>query len=247
MTKTKIFISTLRGEGRAVEHEPELELLRKWTHDAYEIRREFGMGSGVDRARNAHVALARKWEADVFFSIDSGVVFRPGDAVQMIETGLEVVGAGYPRCELAWSSIAEAAEAGCPGELLREVATTLIVTLKTPFVVKTIGGGRYYEALSLGTAFLCIRMQAIERYIEAYREEIEYESNYPPFDETHHAVFMGEVKERRYLTEDYAFCRRYRALGPIWAYAGARVSRRGPMLFEGSLETQLLHRGEDGR
>jgi hypothetical protein len=243
----KIFISTLVGEGRSVEHDRAIDVLRFERAHGWDIRREFGMGSGVDRARNAHVAMARRWEADVFVSIDSGVVFRPDDLIEMIGSGLDVVGAGYPRCEFVWSSIEEAAMSGCPAELLREVATTLIVTLKTPIVPTLVKGARYYEALSLGTAFLSVRRTALERYIEAYRSEIEYETDYPPFGETHHAVFMGEVKERRYLTEDFAFSRRYRALGPIYAYGGARVARRGQMLFEGSLETQMRHRGEDGR
>jgi len=68
----------------------------------------------------------------------------------------------------------------------------------------------------VGTGFLCISRAAIEKIISADGDKISYIQDWPPYRKEH-AFFRQEVREvggkRRFMTEDWNFCFRWRELG----------------------------------
>ena len=72
------------------------------------------------------------------------------------------------------------------------------------------------EVGCIGTGFMCIARRAFERIIEADGVKIRYRQDWPPYREEF-AFWRQTVRDvngkRRFLTEDWNFCYRYRELG----------------------------------
>jgi hypothetical protein len=90
------------------------------------------------------------------------------------------------------------------------------------------------EVAYVGTGFMLVRREALQRVVAAHPEltaDLEEEGRTAMVFEP---MIEGETGE--YLSEDYAFCRRFRDLGgEVWADVAARFVHVGPHAFAGSL------------
>ncbi len=160
------------------------------------------MASGIERGRNICVALMRAKAPDAshFMFIDSDIAFNPRDITHMMLSGLDVVGGAYPKKHVNWKTVGEAARAGAPDEMLPEIANDFVVNApeatRLKGVVDPHTGARYAEVDHLGTGFLMIRAEALTKYIEHYRAELEYATNYEPRGTVHHMVFAHQIDPR---------------------------------------------------
>jgi hypothetical protein len=162
-------------------------------------------GAGVARARNNMAAEFLQSSADYYFAIDSDITFDP----EMIA---RVVGHCRPLCcapyalkqaKLQWCANA------LPGESLDE----------------STGLQRMRDS---GTGFMCIHRSVFEAMIAAH-PEIEYDEDLSDSRGARRWDFfsMGVVS-RRYLTEDWYFCHRARALGfAVWMDCTFHVKHEG--------------------
>lgn len=92
-----------------------------------------------------------------------------------------------------------------------------------------------------GTGFMLIAREALEKMVDAYAD-LGYagmhaftEGRRP--NRTHYALFdcLIEPSQRVYLSEDYAFCWRWRQLGgKIWLDTVGRLTHTGPHDFQGN-------------
>lgn len=153
------------------------------------------MTSGVDRARNISIELARTTDCTHFMFIDSDLAFDPADVLAMLATGFDVVGGAYPKKHINWRAVVEAVKAGKTAEELPEYANDFVGNAKGRELAGSVdptSGARYLEVEELGTGFLMLRRGAIERYIERWRDEIAYLTDYEPRGVVHHMVFACE-------------------------------------------------------
>jgi hypothetical protein len=79
-----------------------------------------------------------------------------------------------------------------------------------------VGASGLQEVACVGTGFLCIAKWTFEKILATDRKQIRYFQDWPPYREEF-AFWRQEVREvdgkRRFLTEDWNFCYRWRELG----------------------------------
>src|SRR5262249_1363096 len=97
-----------------------------------------------------------------------------------------------------------------------------------------------------GAGFLLIKREAILALAERF-PETKYSAAHnftdPPPSDNHYALFdcMIEPETREYLSEDFAFCRRWRSIGgKIWLDADSRLIHIGPREFRGAAGARYL-------
>jgi hypothetical protein len=205
----------------------------------------------IPRARNDCAAEFLKTECTHLLFIDADVGFRPEDVLHLVGSGLDVVAGVYPHKRINWPSLALAAASGTPVEGLPQAAAQFVVGLKEEdvarnhFPILDVRGQLYMEVRDAPTGFMCIRRQALTRLIDAFGDSIRYEcADAGTRGEVRYDFFAAgpetdpdDPKKRRYLSEDYMFCRRWqKAGGKVYVFLGAQLSHTGPHTFVGSLE-----------
>lgn len=102
----------------------------------------------------------------------------------------------------------------------------------------------FCEVYATTTGFMCIKRHVIEDMIEKHPEWNYTPDNLPPATRSpyHWAIFenMIDPQSRRYLTEDYAFCWRWRKMGgKIYADTQSQLNHMGQHVFKGDLTAKL--------
>jgi len=84
-----------------------------------------------------------------------------------------------------------------------------------------------------GTGFMCIQRSAMERMIEAHPETAYRSDHSAHLNKPRYALFDCAIVDGRYLSEDYLFCHRWRALGgTVQAdVASARLGHMGSYIY----------------
>ena len=204
----------------------------------------------VPRARNDCAAEFLKTDCTHLLFIDADVGFRPEDVVHLVGSGLALVAGVYPRKRINWPSVAEAARRGDPPERLTQAAAHFVVGLKEEdvaanrFSVIEVNGRRYVEVHDAPTGFMCIRRDVLTRLIDAFGDEMRYVSDDEagPREVRHDFFAAGpdpdpvDPARRRYLSEDYMFCRRWQKLGgKAYVALSAELTHTGQLTFAGNL------------
>ena len=175
------------------------------------VRISFGWSCdpSVERARNVLTANFLATDCTHLLFIDSDIAFSPRDVARIVSHDEEVVGGIYPLktmdrevqwCgnQLGMAPDAAAVEGG-PGTM--------------PGAVRPDG---LQEVGCIGTGFLCIARSVFEKMMEMDGGKIRYEQDWPPHRQEF-AFWRQTVREvngrRRFLTEDWNFCYRWRELG----------------------------------
>jgi len=207
--KPHLFVAVLAGGGRvAWTHGPFTHELRSiCAINGIDLTIQYDPGTGVDRARNK---LASRIVDDESFThmlqLDDDIVAKPHDIVKMVRTGLDVVSGIYPRKTIEWAQVADAVKRGVPVEELEDYSCSFIfnqiVDNEGRANARDFGHlGTFVEVEEVGTGCLMVTREALLRYIEHYRERIEYVTDYAPRDRVHHNVFLcqndpGAERER---------------------------------------------------
>jgi hypothetical protein len=194
----------------------------------------------VTRARNTLAArfLANPANTHLMF-IDADVEWTPDAVLALLAADQDVVGGAYPMKTLNWPAMAEAARRGGGTADLQRWSSVYVVNFETtPPPDQDLVPVR-----DLGTGFLMIRRQVLERLAEAHPElryvnppQVQRERDVPAVA---HALFdtMIEPATGLYLSEDYAFCRRWQAQGGrIWLDRRIRLAHVGTHRFDGNVE-----------
>ncbi len=176
------------------------------------VRISFGWSCdpSVERARNVLTANFLASDCTHLLFIDSDIAFSPRDVQRIISHDEDVVGGIYPLKtmdrDVKWCgnqlALGQNAPPGTPQDTTPDAGTVLADGLQ--------------EVGCIGTGFLCIARQAFERMLEADGEKIRYYQDWTPYREEF-AFWRQTVREvngrKRFLTEDWNFCYRYRELG----------------------------------
>jgi hypothetical protein len=194
----------------------------------------------VHRARNLAVArFYQKTEATHFLFIDADIHFDPESVMRLIKSGHEVAVACYPKKCVMWDAVDEHLKGGGTGKDLSRVAASLVMNFK--FQNTQILNG-FAEVLDGPTGFMLIKRDVFTKMHEKY-PELECVNDHQNRDlEKYIAVFdcMIDPESRRYLSEDYAFCRRWQQMGgKIYADCMTVLGHVGNIRFIGSLEERL--------
>jgi len=193
----------------------------------------------VHRARNVSIGrFMQKTDADYFMFIDADVEFDAQSVLRLLRSGHEVSVAVYPKKVVMWDQAREAVENGDERNM----------ALLSSSLVANIGATRrsvvngFVEVLDGPTGFMMISREALTKMHEHYPElNCKNDHQNRDFDE-YCALFdcMIDPESKRYLSEDYAFCRRWQQMGgKIYADCNTTLGHVGNLPFSGCLNDRL--------
>lgn len=217
------------------------ELWRRGLSATIEIRPGDSL---VTRARNEATAgfLANSAATHLFW-IDSDVGFTADQVFRLLLADLDVVAGAYPIKRFEWP-------AQLPAGTTRAVfnASCLRYPVNaangSEAMSTSIDGDGFMEVSEAPTGFMVIKRGVFLRMMREL-PDLQYTPDGPP-TLPHRDLFyrffdvLVEPDTGRYLSEDYAFCRRWRDLGgKVFVDARAKLSHQGVYLYEGDFGETL--------
>ena len=206
--------------------------------DGYDVTLALlGQDALITRSRNTLLAhfIASDVATHILF-VDSDISFDPSVVRRLLAARKEVIAASYPLKSLYWDDQSEQRmRAGEPADTaaLRYVGE---LCRQSPLP----RDGDFAPATYVGTGFMLISRGAISCMIDAYPEtrynnihaygaaRSGVSSSYALFD------CMIDPETQTYLSEDFTFCHRWRAVGgQIWLDTRSRITHTGPTDFHG--------------
>jgi len=204
----------------------------------------------VTRARNNCVAqfLANPQWTHLFW-IDADIGFSAEAAFRLLRSGYDIAAGVYPLKRENWP--AEGLAEGTTRQRFEATFTRYTVNAKAS---STSGAGAqidlevqpdgFMKMTEAPTGFMAIKRNVFERLIASYPD-----LNYVPdcIGEAdlglHYRFFdvMVDPETRRYLSEDYGFCRLWSGLGEsIYIDANSNLTHQGAKTYSGDFATSLL-------
>ena len=194
----------------------------------------------VQRARNVAVGrFMQKTKADYFMFIDADVHFDPESVIRLIKSGHELSVACYPKKFIDWNQAAESVKNG-DDRNMSMLSSSLVVNFGAQ-KVEVING--FAPVLDGPTGFMLIKRCVFEKMEKQY-PELNCMNDHQNRDfDTYNAIFdcMIDPVSKRYLSEDYAFCRRWQQMGgKIYADTATTLGHVGNLPFSGQLSERLI-------
>jgi len=175
--------------------------------------------------------------------VDADIGFVPEQVFRLIESGADVVAGVYPIKRVNWDKAKRALEANRPN--LKAASLDYVLEIDDPDHVVVVNG--FTRVRYAGTGFLMIRRHVLERMcahpdyasLQFFREHSHDALAGSP---NRFALFecMIEPSTGTYLSEDFAFCKRWTDIGgEIWADLHSRLDHVGPSVFYGDVASQF--------
>jgi hypothetical protein len=211
----------------------------------------------VTRGRNTLVSFfMENPSATHLFFIDADIEFNPEDILRMIAYDKPIVVGAYPKKAINWHSIISAARAdeSETEETIEGHSSNYVVNFdfvtdkdgnKTPAVQIEDNLVKLKDA---GTGFMCIRKDVIQQMFDKHPEykyvnDINVDQKFEPFM---YALFdtVIDPDSRRYLSEDYMFCRTWQNMGgTVYLDPRTALNHVGHYTFRGNI--RKLFTGEN--
>lgn len=198
----------------------------------------------VTRARNVLVAYFLQSNFTRLMFIDADIEFQVEDVIKLIAHNKDVVVGAYPKKGVNWQRIRESVRAKNDNYDDRQIAA-----FGSDYAInfKFINRDQKQIAIENGlirlhdgaTGFMMIKREVIDRMIKQY-PELKYNNdlNTPPELNPHFYAFfdtMIDPKDKRYLSEDYTFSRRWQEMGgEIWLDPSISLNHYGSFNFQGN-------------
>ena len=195
----------------------------------------------ITRARNELARVFLESGHDYLMFIDADIGFD-ANAVAMLLAGDRDIACGiYPKKEVNWDSVKKAAREGKND--LHDHAGAFVFNMVGSGDVETDPEG-FIEVRHGGTGFMLIKRGVLEQMVEAYPEtryvrdmtSLKTDGSVDRTTDTQYALFDGSIDEesKRYLSEDYTFCRRWQKIGgKIWTDPEIVLNHVGSHVFRG--------------
>jgi hypothetical protein len=193
----------------------------------------------VHRARNVAVGrFMQETDADLFLFIDADIDFDPESVLRLIKGEHDVSCAVYPKKCIMWDQVYKALEEGDERNP-NMLASSLVLN----FGAKTrpVQNG-FIEILDGPTGFMMIKRSVFKAMEEKFPELWCQNDHQNRTFSQYHACFdcLIDPESKRYLSEDYAFCRRYQQMdGKIFADVQSTLGHVGNLPFSGCLNDRL--------
>ena len=180
----------------------------------------------ITRGRNTLVSFFMEHpDATHLFFIDADIEFDPNDLLRMVAYDRPITVGAYPKKAINWQSIIEAARRNDEEttETIEGHSSNYVVNFE--FVTDEDGNPQNHIQIrdnliklkDAGTGFMCIQRDVIQKMFDAH-PELKYANDInvdQKFEKHMYALFdtMIDPESRRYLSEDYTFCRLWQQMG----------------------------------
>ena len=205
-----------------------------------------GNESLVQRARCLLAErFAKATDATHLLFIDADIGFSPDAVINLIEADKAVASCVYPKKNINWGLLARKVnDDGGSKEPLRQMGLDFNINLRN--ARSSVKNG-FLSVLDTATGFLLIKREVIETMKEHYRDSLFAVNDIHGISnvENYVAIFdcMIDPDTRRYLSEDYAFCRRWQQMDPkneIWIDVRTPLSHTGSAFFTADVRKSAL-------
>jgi hypothetical protein len=194
----------------------------------------------IPRARNILTAMfLEDSTATHLMFIDADIEFEPDSVIRMLALDKDIVAGAYPKKTINWGQVESAVKADKSNISTygAEYAINLKIDPETKKVRTTMGA---LEVLDASTGFMLVKRRVFEKMTESY-PELHYKNDSSidgRYNKYCYALWdtMIDPTDRRYLSEDYTFCRRWQNLGgEIWVDPNTKLNHVGSYTYEGDL------------
>ena len=201
----------------------------------------------VSRARCHMVAyMMANPDATHLMFIDADINFDCLDILHMLQHDKDIIVGAYPKKDVNWNMIKQSAkqDPDIKIEDLKHLGANYALNYEftydennSPKVMTEKGLIKLKDA---ATGFMLIKREVFERMIAHYPElYFQNDLNLDPEHEKWTYLFfdvMHEKETQRYLSEDYAFCRRWQAMGgEVWLDPLVKLDHIGHYTFSGNV------------
>jgi hypothetical protein len=202
----------------------------------------------ITRGRNKMVIKFLDEGFTHLFWIDSDIGFTPQSVFRLLLADRDVAAGIYPMKSVVWPQT-------MPAGMTREEYE--IRYTEYPFnpighgaepVGAYADGDGFVEVAEAPTGFMVIKRGVFDKLIAAY-PNLRYTPDGPPDNPKAHLHWlffdcMVDTDSGRYLSEDFAFCRRWRDIGgKVWADMHCDLTHLGQHNFRGTLARSLMAQG----
>lgn len=202
----------------------------------------------VTRARNVLLAYFLNSDYTHLLFIDADIEFQVEDVLKLYAHDKDVVVGAYPKKGVAWDRIRSSL--ALPDIKDRELTDREIAAFGSDYAINfkfadkerrtvQVENGRI-KLHDAGTGFMMIKREAILKLLKAY-PELKYNNdvniNNTELKDHFYALFdtMIDPVDKRYLSEDYTFCRRWQEIGgDIWLDPSISLNHYGHFCFQGN-------------
>lgn len=193
----------------------------------------------IGRARATIAAKFLASDATHLFFVDADIGFTPDQAFRLLDADRDVVGGIYPTKRIDWAKVRSAAETGAP-DLMAAAVSYVVRFLPSPTNTVEVDDGGFAPVSYVGTGFMMLKRVAVQAVADAHPELraklVDMGGGSDPDEVAMIFESLIDPETGQHLSEDYAFCRRWRALGgEIFADLQSRLTHVGAMPFSGSL------------
>lgn len=192
----------------------------------------------ITRARSVMAATFLASDATHLFFVDADIGFDPEHVFRLLEADRDVVGGVYPTKGIDWTKTRKAVEAGAQ-DLLAKSVGYVVRFIPNPANSVEVDDHGFAPVAYVGTGFMMLRRAAVQRVCSAHPELTARLGDLGRGRASQAVMIfesMIEPETGQHLSEDYAFCRRWRDLGgEIFADFKGRLTHVGAMPFSGSL------------
>ena len=200
----------------------------------------------ITRARNNCVAtFLQNPQWTHLFWIDADIGFSVEAATRLLQSGHDIAAGVYPLKREIWP------EEGLPAGMSKEQFEAHY----TRYTVNTVGNAQnevhlhvdadgFFQVTEAPTGFMCVRREVFTRMMAHY-PELQYVPDSAGVEDQglHYRFFdvMVHPITRRYLSEDYGFCKLWANMGgTIHVDAQSNLSHQGQKLYRGDYAAALL-------
>lgn len=215
----------------------------------------------ITRGRNTLVSFfMENKDATHLFFIDADIEFQPEDLLRQVAYDKPIVVGAYPKKAINWQSIVHAART-IPDETADTIeghSSNYVVNFdflkdeegnRTPQVQIVDNLVRLKDA---GTGFMCIKKEVIQQMMDAHPElkyvnDINVDQKFEPYM---YALFdtMIDPESRRYLSEDYMFCRLWQNMGgEVYLDPRTALNHVGHYTFRGNIRKLFTGENKHGK
>lgn len=250
--KSKFFIATPCYGGALTEPYFRSVVKLMTFFNSHKIPLAFGTianESLVTRARNVLLAYFLSSDYTHLLFIDADIEFKVDDVLKLYYHDKDVAVGAYPKKGVNWNHIKQA----IASEPNKELTPPQIGALGSDYAInfkfldrdtKTVSVKEgLIEVHDAGTGFMMIKREVLLKMIEKY-PELKYNNdvqmnNADQLKDKFYALFdtMIDPIDKRYLSEDYTFCRRWQDMGgEIWLDPSISLNHYGSFCFQGNPE-----------
>jgi hypothetical protein len=195
----------------------------------------------IQRARNALSHNFMKTDFTHLMFIDADIRFNAQDVLTMMHADKPIICGIYPKKEINWSGVEEAAKANVPTSDLRKYSGAFVVNLVEYAEKAQVEINQPVEIWNGGTGFMLIKREVFEQLKDKVPSYINdtHDLGGNIGNERIVEYFATSIEPigERLLSEDYHFCKLWREKcgGSVWAAPWVQLAHVGTHMFDGQL------------